>query len=97
MLNTQSIYIRRRKRKEVETSISHFSLHGLLPAGQTLALNIETRTLSLLSEGPQLIMVQQLSANERYLIVPILSLFHTTVPMSCCCRIFPQSLLPKLL
>ena len=78
MLNTQSIYIQRRK--EVETSISHFSLHGLLPAGQTLALNIETRTLSLLSDGPQLIMVQQLSANEMYLIMPILESFPHYCP-----------------
>jgi hypothetical protein len=78
MLQTQSIHVKRPK--DVETSISHFSLHGLLRTGQTLALNIETRTLSLLSDGPQLIMVQQLSANEMHLIVPILESFPHYCP-----------------
>lgn len=78
MLQTRSIRIK--QPKDVETHISHFSLHGLLRAGQTLALNIETRTLSLLSDGPQLIMVQQLSANEMLLIKPMLESFPHYCP-----------------
>lgn len=52
--------------------IVHFSLQGLLPEGQTLALNLSTRTLTLLSVGPRLIEEQQFSENEMRLLVPIL-------------------------
>ncbi len=58
-----------------KSKITHLSLHGLLPAGYTLALNQETRTLSLLSDGPMLVAEQQFSENELRLIVPILESF----------------------
>jgi hypothetical protein len=78
MLKTQDIQSKRRTK--VETRISHFSLHGYLPIGQTLVLNLETRTISLLSDGPTQIVEQQLSANEMYLIVPILQSFPHYCP-----------------
>ena len=59
---------------------SHFSLQDLLPIGQTLALNPETRTVSLLSDGPMQIVEQQLSANEMRLFVPILESFPHYCP-----------------
>ena len=78
MLKTQDIQIKRYK--EVETRISHFSLPDLLPIGQTLVLNLETRTVSLLSDGPIQIVEQQLSANEMHLFVPILESFPHYCP-----------------
>lgn len=78
MLKTLDSQIKRRR--EVETGISHFSLQGLLPIGQTLVLNLETRTVSILSDGPMLIVEQQLSANEMHLFVPILEAFPHYCP-----------------
>ncbi len=60
------------QRSNGETRIAHYALPGLLPPGHTLALNLETRTLSLLSEGPELLMEQQFSVNEMSVIVPVL-------------------------
>jgi hypothetical protein len=74
---TQSIQSKQHKE---ETGISHFSLQGLLLIGQTLVLNPETHTVSLLSDGPMLIAEQQLSANEMYLFVPILESFPHYCP-----------------
>ncbi len=77
MLTTQDIQIKQHKE---ETGISHFSLQGLLQIDLTLVLNPETRTVSLLSDGPTLIVEQQLSANEMYLFVPILESFPHYCP-----------------
>ena len=77
MLTTQDIQIKQHKE---ETGISHFSLQGLLQIDQILVLNPETRTVSLLSDGPTLIVEQQLSANEMYLFVPILESFPHYCP-----------------
>lgn len=73
MLQTQDIQIE--QLNERETRIYHLSPQGLLPAGQTLVINLETRTISLLSDGPTLLVEQQLSANEMRLLVPILDYF----------------------
>jgi hypothetical protein len=78
MLMTQDIQVKRHK--EVETGIAHFSLQGFLAVGQTLVLNLETHTMSLLSDGPTLLVEQQLSANEMHLIVPILEYFPHYCP-----------------
>lgn len=78
MQKTQLVQIKRNK--EVETNISYFSLEGLLPPGHMLALDLPTRTLSLLSEGPELIMVQQFSDNEMRVVVPILESFPHYCP-----------------
>ncbi len=78
MLRTQDIQIKRHK--EAVTRISHFSPEGLLPTGQTLVINLETRTISLLSDGPTLIVEQQLSAYEMHLLVPILDYFPHYCP-----------------
>jgi hypothetical protein len=78
MLRTQDIQIK--QLNEGETRISHLSPQGLLPAGQTLVINFETRTISLLSDGPTLIVEQQLSANEMHLLVPILDYFPHYCP-----------------
>jgi hypothetical protein len=72
--------VRLKQHKEVEIKITHFSLPDLLPPGQTLALNRGTRTLSLLSEGPMLIMDQQFSANEMSMLVPLLESYPHYCP-----------------
>jgi hypothetical protein len=64
-----------KKNGKAEIKISYYSLPGLLPGDQLLALNLETRTLSLLSHGPLLIMEQQFSVNEIRVISPILDAF----------------------
>ncbi|HYU71269.1 MAG TPA: hypothetical protein VEL31_01195 [Ktedonobacteraceae bacterium] len=72
--------VRLKQQKESEVSISHFSPLNLLPPGHTLVLNLKTRTLSLLCEGPVQIMEQQLSVNEIRVIVPILETFPHCCP-----------------
>jgi len=62
----------KRPEKKAETQILHLSLQGLFPEGQLLVVNQQTRTLSLLSTAPQIIMEQLLSENEMRMIVPIL-------------------------
>jgi hypothetical protein len=66
--------------KEEETSILHISLQGLLHSGLTFALNLKTRTLSLLSDGPLLLMEQQLSVNEMHMLIPTLESFPHYCP-----------------
>ena len=78
MLKAQDIQIN--QHKEEATGISHISLQGLLPTGHTLVLNPESRTISLLSDGPMLIVEQRLSANEMCLFVPILESFPYYCP-----------------
>lgn len=68
------------QQRGVEAKISHFSLPTLLPDGQTLALNLETRTLSLLADGPLLIAEQQFSFNELCVIVPMFESFPHYCP-----------------
>ena len=77
MLKTQDIQIKRHKEA---TSISHSSPEGLLPMNQTLVLNLETRTVSLLSDGPTLVVEQQLSISELNLLVPMLDSFPHYCP-----------------
>ncbi|HEX6483445.1 MAG TPA: hypothetical protein VF043_31755 [Ktedonobacteraceae bacterium] len=77
MLRTQDTQIKRHKEA---TNISHSSPEGLLPIDQTLVINLETRTISLLSDGPTLIVEQQLSINELHLLVPILESFPHYCP-----------------
>jgi hypothetical protein len=77
MLRTQDIQIKRHKEA---TNISHSSPEGLLPINQTLVINLETRTVSLLSDGPTLIVEQQLSINELHLLVPMLDSFPHYCP-----------------
>ena len=78
MSRTQNFQSKRHK--EEAAKISHFSPVGLLPQGQTFVINHETRTISLLSDGPTLIVEQQLSANEMHLLVPILDFFPHYCP-----------------
>jgi len=63
-----------------ETKILHFSLPDLFPGNSKLALSLETRTLSLISDGPQLIVEEQLSVNEMRMLVPILTSFPHYCP-----------------
>jgi hypothetical protein len=69
-----------KQRKAVETNITHLSLPGLLPADLRLVFNLETRTLSLLTDGPTLMMEQQLSGNELHLLVPLLESYPHYCP-----------------
>jgi len=69
-----------KRNREEGMKILHFSLRGLLSKGLTLALNLETRTLSLLSDGPQLISEDHFSVNEMSLIVPILESYPYYCP-----------------
>ena len=90
MLRTHDMHIK--QFNEGETRISHLSLQGLLPEGQTLVINLETRTISLLSNGPTLLVEQQLSANEMHLLVPILDYF----PHYCPYEVFLSYLFTKV-
>ena len=63
-----------------ETQIVHLTLQGLLPEGKTLALNPHTHTLSLLADGPQIIIEQRFSENEMRIIVPILDFYPHYCP-----------------
>jgi hypothetical protein len=76
-MKTQIIF---RQQKEVELKVSHFSFPGLLLAGQRLALNQKTRTLSLLTDGPTLLIEEQLSFNELRVFLPILESFPHYCP-----------------
>ena len=78
MQRTQLVPIQ--QNKEVETTIVHFSLPGLLPSDQKLALNLEMRTLSLMREGPILIQELLFSVNEMQVLVPILDSFPHYCP-----------------
>ena len=66
--------------KDAEAKVPHFSLPGLLSTGQKLALNPETRTLSLLRDGPLLVLEQRFSVNEMSILVPILKSFPHCCP-----------------
>ncbi|GCE20970.1 hypothetical protein [Dictyobacter kobayashii] len=72
--------IRLKRQKEAEPNIVHFRLPGLLPEDQILALNLNTRTLSLLVDGPQQIMEQQFSVNEIRVMVPIMESYPHYCP-----------------
>jgi len=72
--------VRLKRTQGGETPILHLSLQGLLPEGQMLALNLQVRTLSLLSNSPQIIREQRFSENEMRLIVPILELYPHYCP-----------------
>ncbi len=78
MLKIQSIQIPKAKAEEIKTC--HYTVPGLLPPGKILALNLQTRTLSLLSDGPQLIIARQFSDNETRVVVPILESFPHYCP-----------------
>jgi hypothetical protein len=60
--------------------IVHFSLAGLLDPNHRLVLHKETRTLSLLGEGPSLLRQQLLSDNELRVLIPILEVFPHYCP-----------------
>src|SRR5258708_455143 len=77
-MKTQSIHLK--KPEEVETKIFHLSLPDLLPSARILALNLEVRTLSLLTEGPVLIIEQQFTVNQMSLLVTLLKSFPHYCP-----------------
>lgn len=63
--------------------IRYFPLQGALPEGQTLVLNTELGTLSLLSNGdttPRLLIQQQFTASELSLLLPLLEQFPHYCP-----------------
>src|SRR5260370_16957648 len=76
MQKSQSILF---TQEEGKTNISHVFLPDLL-SGQTLALNLETRTLSLLTDGPLLILERQFSANEIRVFVPLVETYPHYCP-----------------
>jgi hypothetical protein len=78
MQKTHPIQIK--QHEEVGSKISYPSVPGLLPSDRTLVLNLEARTLSILSEGPVLIMEQQFSVNEMSMLVPLLESFPHYCP-----------------
>ena len=63
-----------------DADIFHFSLQALLPLNHLLVLNIKTRTLSLLTNGPLIVKQQQLTDNEMRVIMPILEFFPHYCP-----------------
>lgn len=70
----------RKQHKEKETCIFHLALPGLLPPEQTLVLDLDARTLSLLTAGPILILTKQFSVNELCVIVPLLDFYPHYCP-----------------
>jgi DNA-binding winged helix-turn-helix (wHTH) protein len=78
MQKTYPIHLKQGKGGEAK--VSHFSLPGLFSSGQTLALNAETRTLSLLRDGPVLVTEQRFSVNEMSILMPILESFPHYCP-----------------
>ncbi|MDQ2888573.1 MAG: hypothetical protein M3Y39_21135 [Chloroflexota bacterium] len=79
MQKTRSIEIKQH-RPNTEINVVHLRIEGLLAPEQKLALNLRTRTLSLLGEGPKQIMEQQFSANEMRILVPMLHSFPHYCP-----------------
>lgn len=69
-----------KQREEVENKIYYPSLPGLLPLDRTLVINLEARTLSVLADGPALIMEQQFSVNEMSMFVPLIESFPHYCP-----------------
>lgn len=68
--------------KQIE-EVMHFSLHGLLPQNQTLALNTQLGTLSLLSsanEVPRLLIQQQFTTGELCMLMPLLDAYPVFCP-----------------
>ena len=63
-----------------ELRIIHFPLPGLLQEGHMVALGIETRTISLLVEGPLILNQVQLSDTEKLLIKAIFETFPNYCP-----------------
>lgn len=79
MQKSQSIHLKQLL-EEGHAKISHLSLPDLLPLGQTLALNLEARTLSLLSDGPMLMLEEHLSVNEMRVLVPLVETYPYYCP-----------------
>lgn len=66
-----------------ETSILHFSLEGILPPHQTLALDPTTKVLMLLSlhkERPQILCTHLLTSGEYYVLLPLLDTYPYFCP-----------------
>src|SRR5690348_15512169 len=63
--------------------IQDFSLSGILPPSHTLALNTELGTLAYLviqQERPSMLIEQQFTTNELYLLLPLLQAFPYYCP-----------------
>lgn len=63
--------------QQTDEAICHFEMAGLLPVGQTLALNTRLGTLALLTNNPTtahptLLAEQQFSSSEMSVLVPLL-------------------------
>ena len=70
-------------REENEDEILHFSLQGLIPQGQILALNTTLGTLSLLANKhdlPQMVFQQQFTTSEIYVLMPLLEAYPYYCP-----------------
>lgn len=68
---------------ENDEAILHFSLQGLLPAEQTLALNTWLGTLALISyerDRPHMLMEQQFTNGELYTLLPLLEAYPYYCP-----------------
>ena len=72
--------LQQKRHEGKEIRISHLSLPGLLPSEQRLVLDLEARTLSLLTEGPSIIVTKQFSVNELCVIVPLLDFYPHYCP-----------------
>ena len=69
--------------KKEAAEIVHLSMHGALPAGQTLALNFALGTLSCIASSddlPQLVVQQQFTTSELSVLLPILESFPHYCP-----------------
>lgn len=71
--------------KQTDEFICHFEMAGLLPEGQTLALNTRLGTLALLTSDPAtthptLLAEQQFSSSEMSVLVPLLQSYPHYCP-----------------
>ena len=71
--------------RQIDEAIMHFEMAGLLPEGQTLALNTRLGTLALLASDPAtshptLLTEQQFSGSEMSVLIPLLQLYPHYCP-----------------
>jgi hypothetical protein len=71
--------------RQTDEAIMHFKMAGLLPEGQTLALNTRLGTLALLATNPEtshptLLAEQQFSSSEMSVLVPLLQMYPHYCP-----------------
>jgi hypothetical protein len=77
--------------RDPDEEVSHFSLDGLLPAGQTLAFCITLGTLSLMvckDDRPYLLRQEQFTTGEICVLLPVMEAYPYYCPNEVLCACF---------